>query len=106
MQVSNNNISNQRRVKRVVCKRDYKHLRESRFMPNPITPNNFFNGQCGWVSPFILEVRQVFNLEYRHMPAQDETVIPKIVEQAALGIIEEGKNIGKQCEAEHMAKKL
>jgi hypothetical protein len=107
IQISNNGDKKQRPVKRVVCKREDKHLREEHFLPDPIAPKRPDGGEYGWVSPFILQVRKELNLELtEQLPSQDETIVPMIVEKAALGIIEEGKKIRKQCEGEQMAKLL
>ena len=106
VQISDNEIDQQTPVKRRVCKREDKRLREERFMPDPIAPKRPFGGQYGWVSPFIAEVRKNLNLEEKQLPSNDEKIVPKILKKAALGIIKEGKLIGKRCEAEEMAEKL
>src|SRR3984957_6304321 len=90
VQISNNDDNQQRPVKRLVCKREDKHLREERFMPDPIAPKRPFGGQYGWISPFILEVRKDLNVEStEQLPSRDEKIVPMIVEKAALGIIKE-----------------
>jgi hypothetical protein len=53
-----------------------------------------------------VEVRKSLKLKDRQLPSRDESIVPMIVENAALGIIEEGKKIGKQRVAEWMAEQL
>jgi hypothetical protein len=106
LQISNNDTNKQRPVKRMVCDKDDKVLREERFLPNPVAPDRPFGGQYGFISPFIKEVVKDLNLTRKQLPSKDKTVIPMIVEKAAIGIIEEGKKIGKKCEAEEIAKQL
>src|SRR3984957_9170525 len=106
VQISNLDEKEQRPVKRLVNKREDKRLREARFMFDPIAPKRPLGGEYGWISPFILEVRKDLNLDRRQLPSNDETIVPMIVEKAALGIIEEGTEIGKQKSAEYMAKLL
>src|ERR1700722_10839038 len=90
VQISRDDVNKQRLVKRLVCKGEGKHLREERFMFDPIAPKRPFGGQYGWVSPFILEVRKYLNLELtKQLPSRDKKIVPMIVEKAALGIIEE-----------------
>ncbi|CAF1485783.1 unnamed protein product [Adineta steineri] len=85
VRISNYDANKQKPLKRVVCKREDKHLREEHFMPDPIAPKRPFGGEYGWVSPFILEVRKDLNLEStQRLPSRDETIIPMIVEKAAL----------------------
>jgi hypothetical protein len=106
LQISNNDSNKQRPVKRVVCGKDDKLLREERFLPNPVAPDRPFGGQYGFISPFIKEVVKDLNLTKERLPSKDKTVVPMIVEKAALGIIEEGKKIGKKREAEGIANQL
>jgi hypothetical protein len=106
VEICNNDDNKQRPVKRLACKRNDKHARKERFIPDPISPKRSFSGEYGWVSPFILAVRKDLKLDKGQLPSRDETIVPIIVEKAALGIIEEGKKAGKQHEAEYMAKQL
>lgn len=106
VQIKNDDNSKQRPVKREVRKREQKHLREARFMDVPLPSERPFGDQYGWVSPFIIEVRKHLNLKRNQLPSKDENLLLGIVEAAAVGIIEEGKQIGKQCEAEKMASLL
>jgi hypothetical protein len=106
VQISNNDTNKQRPVKRVLCNREDKCLREERFMSNPVAPDRPFGDQYGFISPFIKEIVKNLNLTKKQLPSKDETVVPMVVEKAALGIIEEGKMIGKQREAEKIAKHL
>jgi hypothetical protein len=106
LQISNNDTNKQRPVKRMVCSRNDKRLREERFLSNPVAPDRPFGGQYGFIPPFIKEVVKHLNLTKEQLPSKDETSVPMILEKAALGIIEEGKKIGKKCEAEEMANLL
>jgi hypothetical protein len=83
-----------------------KYCRKHCFDFNPIAPKRSFVGPYGWISPFILEVRKHLQLDERQLPSQDETIVPMIVEKAALGIIEEGTKIGQRRIAERMANEL
>ena len=93
-------------IKRVALERNNTHIREERFMFDPVAPKRSYGLQYGWISPFIQAVRQELNLETEKLPSQDKTVIPMIVERACRGIIEEGKENGQQRTAEWMANKL
>ena len=106
VQISDSDKNKQRPIKRIVCKREDKPLREERFMPDPIAPKRPFGGQYGWVSPFIIEVRKSLNLKVKQLPSKDESIVAMVLEKAALGIVEEGKLIRKRREAEEMAGKL
>ncbi|CAF3247527.1 unnamed protein product [Rotaria sp. Silwood2] len=75
-------------------------------MIDPIAPRRPFGGQYGWISPFIIEVRRYLGLEKKQLPSKDKKLVPILVEKAAQGIIEEGKQIGKLIEAEELAKQL
>jgi hypothetical protein len=106
VQISDSDKEKQRPVRRAVCNKEETHLRQERFMPDPIAPRRPFGGQYGWISPFIIEVRSSLNLERKQLPSTNKNIVPMIVEKAALGIIEEGKLIGKRREAEEMAEQL
>lgn len=106
VQISLNDNTKQRLVKRLMCKSELKPLREDHFMFDPISPKLPFAGEYGWISPFIEEVKRNLNLTAAQLPSNDETVALMLVEMAAFGIIEEGKSIGKQVVAEEMARKL
>jgi hypothetical protein len=105
-QISNNDEYKQRPIKRVVRKREDKHLREERFMDLPVASGRSFGGQYGWVSPFVVEVRRDLGLQPDELPSKKPDMIPMLVEKAAQGIIKEGKHIEKQKEAEHLANML
>lgn len=77
-----------------------------RFMTDPIAPKRPDGGEYGWISPFIKEVRKYLNLTAHQNPSEDHTILPMILEKAALGIIEEGKQLGELDEAKKMAKLL
>lgn len=106
LQVSNSDLNKQRPVKRVVCNENDKRVRKDRFMHNPIAPKRPVGGQYGFIPPFIKEAAKALNLTPQQLPSKNAAVVPMLVEKAALGIIEEGKNIKKQREAEEMANKL
>jgi hypothetical protein len=90
----------------MACDKDNKILREERFLPNPVAPDCPFGGQYGFISPFIKEVAKDLNITRERLPSKDKTVVPMIIEKAALGIIDEGKIIGKKREAEAIANQL
>ena len=102
IQISNQDSYKQRPVKRVVRNREDKHLREERFMDLPVGSGPSFGGQYGWVSPFIVEVRRYLGLKPEELPSKKPDLVPMLVEKAAQGIVQEGKHIRKQREAEEM----
>ncbi|CAF0989633.1 unnamed protein product [Adineta ricciae] len=106
LQISNNDQNKQRPVKRKVYCKDERILREDRFLPNPIAPDIPFGGSYGFISPFIKETAKHLNITSDELPTKNESVVPVIVEKAALGIVEEGIKLGKKREAEKMAKEL
>ena len=106
VQISNYDPNKQRPVKRMVRNREDKHLREERFVDAPIHGKRPFGGEYGWVSPFIIEVRRYLGLKPEQLPSKDGSLIPILVEKAARGIIEEGKQIGRPREAAHLANAL
>jgi hypothetical protein len=106
IQILNSDSSKQRPIRREEVNRANQHLREERFTFTPINPEQPFAGLYGWISPFIRGAVKELNITKEQLPSKDETVVPMIVEKAAIGIIEEGKKIGKQREAEQIAKEL
>jgi hypothetical protein len=106
LQISNNDRDEQRSVKRVVYNINDIHLREERFTSNTITLKRSSSDAYNLISTFILAATKYLNLEEKELTSSNETVVLMVVEKAALGIIEEGKKIGKKCEAEWIAKKL
>ncbi|CAF1467888.1 unnamed protein product, partial [Rotaria sordida] len=106
IQISNNDRSKQHPVKRITCSIDDHPVREERFTYTPISPKQPFAGRYGWISPFIRATVKHLNITKENLPSKDATVIPMIVEKAADGIIQEGKKIEKQREAEWIAKML
>ena len=107
VQISNNDSAKQRQVTRMVCGKDDKYLRKNRFLPNPVAPDRPFGDQYGFISPFVKEVVvKHLKLTPDQLPSKNKTIIPEIVEKAALGIIEEGKEIRKRIVAERIAKTL
>ncbi|CAF3773421.1 unnamed protein product [Rotaria sp. Silwood1] len=105
-QISNIDHYRQRPVKREVRKREDKHLREERFVDPPVSTERLFGGEYGWVSPFVIEVRRDLNLEPEELPSKKPEMIQQLVEQAAEGIIKEGKIIRKEEEAKELANML
>ncbi|CAF1425677.1 unnamed protein product [Rotaria sp. Silwood1] len=105
-QILNTDDYKQRPIKRVEREREDKHLREARFMDLPVGKGRSFGGQYGWISPFVIEIRRYLKLEPDDLPSKKPNMIPMLIEKAARGIIEEGKHIGKEREAEKLAKML
>jgi len=103
LQISNSNVNKQLSVKRMEYTEDKKQLREERFIPNPVAPTRPYGGLYGFISPFIKEVVKDLNLTREQLPSKDKKIVPLILEKAALGIIEEGKKIRMQSEAERLA---
>ncbi|CAF1366722.1 unnamed protein product [Rotaria sordida] len=75
-------------------------------MDLPVNTKRSFGGQYGWASPFVIEVRRDLKLQPDDLPSKKPNMIPMLIEKAACGIVEEGKHIGKQREAEKLAKML
>ncbi|CAF2931340.1 unnamed protein product [Rotaria sp. Silwood2] len=75
-------------------------------MHDPSAPKRPVGGEYGWVSPFIVAVRKYLKLDPEQLPSKDKTIVSTIVETAAAGIIEEGKNIGKLYEGNKLAEIL
>ncbi|CAF0783846.1 unnamed protein product [Adineta steineri] len=105
-QILNSDNYKQRPIRRVVRKREDKHLREARFMDLPVSSGRSFGDEYGWVSPFVIEVRKHMNLKRDELPSKKPNMIPMLIEKAARGIIEEGTHIRKEREAEQLAKML
>ncbi|CAF1325194.1 unnamed protein product [Rotaria sp. Silwood1] len=105
-QVSNTDGHKKRPVQRVERKREDKHLRIARFVDLPTISTHPFGGRYGWISPFIIEVRRGLGLKHDELPSKMSNMIPMLVEEAARGIIEEGKNLKKEREAEKIANTL
>ena len=103
VQISYDDNTKQRLVKREVRKSDDILLREERFMETPITSQHVDSGQYGWISRFVVEVKRDLNLKKDQLPSKDKGLLSMLVKKAACGIVEEGKQIGKQREAEKLA---
>jgi len=106
VQISNTDENKQRPVRRVVREREDKHLREARFVETPTASGQSLGGEYGWIPPFVVEVRRDLGLKKEQLPSKNKDLVPILVEKAALGIVEEGKQIQKQCEAEMLANLL
>lgn len=102
LQVSNTDENNRRPVKRTHhAQQEEERLREARFMSNPVLPSApFRNPQLG----FLYATRKHFNIH--HDPDDDPDTRRMLIESAAEGFIIEGKNLGKQKEAEWLASQL
>ncbi|CAF5120543.1 unnamed protein product, partial [Rotaria sp. Silwood1] len=75
-------------------------------MDLPVASRGSFDGQYDWISPFVIEIRRNLKLKPEELPSKKRDMIPMLVEEAARGIIEEGKYIGKERQAEKLAKIL
>ncbi|CAF1103075.1 unnamed protein product [Rotaria magnacalcarata] len=106
LQIFNMDDYKRRPVKRVVRKREDKHLREERFVDLPVNTGRSFGGQYGWVSPFIIEVQSDLKLEPEQLASKSPDLVQMLVDKAAEGIIKEGKHIRKEREAKEMADML
>lgn len=106
IQILHTDQSRQRPIKRMVINRADQHPRAERFTFTPINLEQPFAGLYGWISPFVRGAAKDLNITEEQLPSKDETKLPMIVERAAVGIVEEGKKIGKKREAEQMAKML
>lgn len=104
--ISNGSVNESRPIRRVIWERNDIHVRKERYISDPVAPKRSYGRQYGWISPFIQEVRRELNLGLEQSPSENETVIPMIVEKACRGIIEEGRESGREREAEWMAKEL
>ncbi|CAF4029036.1 unnamed protein product [Rotaria sp. Silwood1] len=75
-------------------------------MDLPVASKGSFGGQYDRISPFVIDIRRNLKLKPEELPSKKPDVIPMLVEEAARGIIEEGKYIGKERQAEKLAKIL
>jgi hypothetical protein len=108
VQVSKDDTSKQRPVKRMVNKEENK-LREARFMPNPINPSYSFGHY--FLGGFRKAAHMHFNLPgfaytYENNSLENAVNRRRMVQKAAEGILIEGKMVGKQCEAQWLAQQL
>ncbi|CAF3214025.1 unnamed protein product [Rotaria sp. Silwood2] len=106
LQISNTDEYKQRPVKRLVRKREDKHLREQRFVDLPVSTGRSFSDAYGWVPPFVIEARKYLKLEVKDLPSRNPKVIPMLIDKAADGIIQESKHIGKDNEGKELANML
>ncbi|CAF1274053.1 unnamed protein product [Rotaria sordida] len=105
-QMPNSDHHKKRAIKEIEHKSKDKHLREERFMGLPISSESSFGGHFGSASPFFIEIKKYLNLEQNDLSSETSEMIPMFVEKVAQGIIEEGKQIGKERKAEKMATML
>jgi hypothetical protein len=106
VQIADDDLNRQRPIKRVEGGRNRMRSTLDRFTDHPITPGRPYGGQYGWISPFVIEVRKSLKLQAEQLPSKDASIVPMIVEKAALGIIEEGNLLGRRLVAKNMAKQL
>ncbi|CAF0906140.1 unnamed protein product [Adineta steineri] len=109
VQISDRSAEKERAIKRLVCSENERSIRADRLSINAtdlVSPSDSLCDPYGWISTFILAVRNDLNLGERQLPSTDETIVPIIVQKAADGIIEEGMLLGKQCVADWMANQL
>lgn len=106
IQISKKNEDKQRPIKRMGRENDDTRVRQERFIFDPIAPKRPYGHEYGWVSPFILETRSYLKLSLDQLPSKDASLVPMMVGKAASGIIEEGKILGRCCEAKKLAEKL
>lgn len=92
--------------KNVKDKRKDGQLREGRFIGVPLSSKSSNSGHFGFASPFFIEIRKYLNLEPDALPSKTPAMVPTLVEKAAQGIIEEGKQLGKDRKAERIASML
>jgi hypothetical protein len=106
LQISNNNESHQRPIRRVdkTNSTTETRLREARFMPNPINPSTPFTSQTNLLQ-FVGEFLTHYNL-FEDSSLKDPNNRRMVIEKAAEGLIIEGKLVGNQKEAEWMAEQL
>lgn len=99
LQTSKHDPSKQRPIKRVSFEKHQETSKEDRWTMNVISPPSStpYNGQYGWVPIFIKATARNLNLTRQQLPSKDKTSIPKIVERAALGLIEESEMLGQEA---------
>jgi hypothetical protein len=103
VQISNDDKSKQRPVKRVEMNREDARLREARFMPNPIVPTSSFHDLVGLRKIFIDSFMEQFHIK---IPKEWDNEKHNILKKAMLGILHEGKLAGKQSEAKWINQQL
>lgn len=108
IQIRRSDTKKRRPIKRFVRDKDDQDqpLRETRFSFDPIAPKRPADDEFGWISPFIIAVRIDLKLKKNQLPSKDPTLIPILVEKAAQGILDEGKQINKEEEAKKIAELL
>ncbi|CAF3072703.1 unnamed protein product [Rotaria sp. Silwood2] len=105
-QMPNSNYHKKRAIKEIEHKSKDEHLREERFMGLLISSESSFGGRFGSASPFFIEIKKYLNFEPNDISSKTSAMISMFVEKVAQGIIEEGKQIGKERKAEKMAAML
>ena len=109
LQTSKYDLNKQRPIKRISLEKHQESGKEDRFSMDIISPpSTAYNGQYGWVPIFIKAAAKDLKLTRQQLPSKDKMSIPKIVERAALGIIEESKMLdqGAMKDGQDFAQKL
>ncbi|CAF1239209.1 unnamed protein product [Rotaria sordida] len=101
IQISNNNVNNQRPVKRIVNERGEERLREERFTNNPIAPSGSFTDTSSLY--FARAVREHFEFTASSFNDVQRRIL---IEKAAEGLIVEGEKVGKQQEGLWLSQQL
>ncbi|CAF1460376.1 unnamed protein product [Adineta ricciae] len=100
-------IDNQTRyIRRAKRRNKHESLRMERFMGAPIVSKSLSIGHFGSASPSFVQIGTHLTLEPVGLPSETPEMIPILVEKAAQGIIELGKQLGKRRKAETIAFKL
>ena len=87
-------------------KSEDKDSRMKRFIGAPISSKSSSSAPFGSASPFFIEIEKYLNLQPSGLPSKNSAVLPTVVEKAVHGIIEAGKQIGKERKAEQIASRL
>ncbi|CAF1529190.1 unnamed protein product [Adineta ricciae] len=106
LQISNSNENNQRPIKRIQRNQRLSggKLRETRFLPTPIHPETPFADQQLFLS-YIGEIFSMFQVQDSNALLETNNR-QLMIKKAAEGIMNEGKLLGKQKEAEWISEQL
>ncbi|CAF4818550.1 unnamed protein product, partial [Rotaria sp. Silwood2] len=99
----NSNYHKEKAIKEIEHKSKDEHLREERFMGLLISSESSSGGHFGSASPFFIEIKKYLNIEPNDISSKTLAMTSMFIEKVAQGIIEEGKQIGKERKAEKMA---
>lgn len=105
IQISNSDKNKQRRIKRIEIDKneDDGQLRKARFMLNPLIPSHSFYDLAGFRKVFIDTFIEYFDLKSINDWDKRKS---ELIEKAILGILCEGKLIGKEIEAKWICQHL